>query len=149
MMRRRIHGISDTVDPVSSGTGADKFHNITLHAMHHNRQKDLPSSDHNIEASLGSSYIKPDSMMNDIGYKGFIKRNDLSPENLTKIIAKHVIKSYRAGNIITDDLSVSQTDVEFIKSEDIDPIKYENLGYSNFAEYKDDLLGYFTPERQH
>jgi hypothetical protein len=151
MMRKMTHGMKDTFSEDTSGmaiTGANKFVNITHQAMHQNFQKKFPSPDHSVKASIGSPDSKQDSVMDQSEYKGLMKKNDLSPENLTKIITKYVMQISRPGNITTNDLNVSQTDVENIQSEDIDPAVYKNLGYSNFADYKDDLLGYFTPERE-
>jgi hypothetical protein len=150
MIRNSGHGIEDSFagnTPAKDITGADKFYNITRQAMHKNAKKEFPSQNPSIKASIGSPDSKQDSIMDQSQFKGLMKKNDLSPENLTKIITKYVAQSYRFGNITTNDLNVSQTDVENIQSEDIDPAVYKNLGYSNFAEYKDALLGYFTPER--
>jgi hypothetical protein len=148
MIRKMTHRMKDILAEDTSGTaitGADKFASITFQAMHQNNEKKFPSPDHSVKASIGSPDSKQDSIIDQSEYKGLMKKNDLSPENLTKIITKYVTQSSRAGNITTKDLNVTQTDVENIQSEDIDPAVYKNLGYSNFAEYKDDLLGYFTP----
>lgn len=151
MMRNSGHAIEDSLagnTPAKDITVADKFFNITHQAVHKNAKKEFPCLDHSVKTSIRSPDAKQDSIMDQSEYKGLIKKNDLSPENLTKIIIKYVTQSFRFGNITTNDLNVSQTDVENIHSEDIDPAVYKNLGYSNFAEYKDDLLGYFTPERE-